>query len=173
MPDGSTRLSRNGELVYRGIGLAAFAEQVIVPATGAVKVPQDVPLEVLCVIGCAVQTGVGAVLNTAKVVEGATVLIMGLGGIGLSALQGARLAGASQIIVSDPLSEKREIALKLGATEAIDPNEGNVVERVMELTSVGVDYSFETAGRASLVQTGFEAARNGGTIVWCRCSGTR
>ena len=100
MPDGTTPLSRKGEPVKRGLGVAAFAEQVVTPETGAVKIPADVPLEVACVIGCAVQTGVGAVLNTARVETGATVLVMGLGGIGISVVQGARLAGASRIIAS-------------------------------------------------------------------------
>ena len=100
-PDGTTGLSRAGELVYRGLGLAAFADYVVVPAAAAVKVPADVPLDVVCVIGCAVQTGVGAVVNTARVEPGATVLVMGLGGVGLSVVQGARIAGAARIIASD------------------------------------------------------------------------
>ena len=163
--DGSTGLSRNGDVIWRGVNLAAFAEYVLTPATGAVKVAPEIPLDVVCVIGCAVQTGVGAVLNTAEVVEGATVLIMGLGGIGLSAVQGARLAGAARIIASDPLPERREAARGFGATDLFDPASGDVAAHAHELTGVGVDYAFETAGRAELVTAGFNAARNGGTIV--------
>jgi len=164
-PDGSTRLSRGGETIYRGMNLAAFAEQVLVPATGAVKVPPDVPLDVVCVLGCAVQTGVGAVLNTAKVEEGATVLVQGLGGIGLSVVQGARLAGAARILVSDPVAERRELAKRLGATDGIDPTAEDVVQRTHELTGVGADYAFEAAGRAALVESCLAAVRNGGTVV--------
>src|SRR5256885_1932253 len=98
--DGHTPLSRHGQPVLRGVGLGGFAEYVITTASGAVKVADDTPLEVACVIGCAVQTGVGAVLNTARVPEGATVLVVGAGGIGIAIVQGARIAGASTIIVS-------------------------------------------------------------------------
>ena len=120
-PDGSTRLSRGGETVYRGLNVGAFAETVITQEAGAIKIDEDVPLEVACVVGCAVQTGVGAVLNTAKVPEGATVLVMGLGGVGLSVVQGARLAAAARVIAVDPLAERRETALRLGTTDVLDP----------------------------------------------------
>jgi Zn-dependent alcohol dehydrogenase len=165
LPDGSTGLSRGGETVYRGVGLGAFAEYVITPATGAVKVDPSIPLEIACVIGCAVQTGVGAVLNTARVEEGATVLIMGLGGVGLATVQGARLAGASRIVVSDPVPERRHAAARFGATDLVDPAKDDVLTVCKDLTGVGVDYAFETAGRASLVQIGLAATRNGGTTV--------
>ena len=166
LPDGRTGLSRNGEPVYRGVNVAGFAEYTVLPATGAVKIPDGVPLEVACVIGCAVQTGVGSVLNTAEVEEGATVLVMGLGGIGLSAVQGARLACASQIIVSDPVAERREVAKRFGATLLIDPTQEDVTARAREMTGdVGVDYAFETAGLASLIPVGVAATRNGGTTV--------
>ena len=165
LPDGTTGLSRRGALVYRGVNLAAFAELVVAPASAAVKVERDVPLEIACVIGCAVQTGVGAVLNTARVPEGATVLVMGLGGIGLSTVQGARIAGAARIFASDPLPERRKAAESFGATDLLDPGTDDVVARVREATQVGADYAFETAGRASLVQTGLQATRNGGTVV--------
>jgi Zn-dependent alcohol dehydrogenase len=165
LSDGTTGLSRAGQTVYRGVGLAAFAEYVITPATGAVKIDPDTPLDVACVIGCAVQTGVGAVLNTAKVEEGATVLIMGLGGVGLATVQGARLAGASRIIVSDPVAERREAAARFGATDVLDPAKDDLASVCHDLTGVGVDYAFETAGRASLVQIGLAATRTGGTTV--------
>lgn len=166
LPDGSTPLSRKGEPVKRGLGVAAFAEYVVTPETGAVKIPSDVPLEVACVIGCAVQTGVGAVLNTAKVETGATVLVMGLGGIGMSAVQGARLAGASRIIVSDPLLERRAAAQHLGATDLLDPGQDDVATAARDLTGgIGVDYAFECAGAAALVNVGVTATRAGGTTV--------
>ncbi len=164
-PDGSTRLSRGGERVWRGMNLAAFAERVLVPRTGAVKVSPEVPLDVVCVIGCAVQTGVGAVLNTAQVEEGATVLVMGLGGIGLSEEQGACVAGAARILASDPVADRREMAKRLGATDLIDPTQDDVASKTHELTGVGADYAFEAAGRATLVETGIAAVRNGGTVV--------
>lgn len=164
-PDGSTGLALDGAVVYRGVGLGAFAESVVTPATGAVKIPADVPLDVACVIGCAVQTGVGAVLNTAHVEEGATVLVMGLGGIGLSIVQGARLAGASRIIVSDPVAGRRATAARFGATDQIDPTAADILSRVMELTGIGVDYAFDAVGCGSLIQTGLAATRTGGTTV--------
>jgi Zn-dependent alcohol dehydrogenase len=163
--DGTTGLSRDGALVYRGLNVGAFAEYVLVAANGAVKVGRDVPLDIACVIGCAVQTGVGAVINTARVPEGATVLVMGLGGIGLSAVQGARIAGAARIFASDPLPERRDAAASLGATDLLDPNAEDVAVRVREATGVGADFAFETAGRASLVSVGLAATRSGGTVV--------
>ncbi|MCP5059843.1 MAG: Zn-dependent alcohol dehydrogenase [bacterium] len=165
-PDGSTGLCRGDDMVFRGLNVAGFAEYTVTQANGAIKIPDEVPLELACVIGCAVQTGVGAVLNTAKVVEGATVLVMGLGGIGLSVVQGARLASAAQIIVSDPVAERREASKLFGATRQLDPGSMDVVEAVRDLTGgIGVDYAFETAGFASLVETGYNATRNGGTII--------
>jgi Zn-dependent alcohol dehydrogenase len=164
LPDGRTGLTHGGP-VYRGVGLGAFAEHVITPVNGAVKVPRDVPLDVACVIGCAVQTGVGAVLNTARVEEGATVLIMGLGGVGLAAVQGARLAGASRIIVSDPVAARRETARRFGATDLIDPATDDAASRAVELTGVGVDYAFDTAGKSALILAGIAATRPGGTTV--------
>lgn len=164
-PDGGTRLSRSGEVIHRGLAVAAFAETVIIQETGAVKIPEDVPLEVACVIGCAVQTGVGAVLNTAQVREGETVLVMGLGGVGLSAVQGAHLAGASRIIASDPVAERREKALALGATDVIDPTVDDPTMACLDLTGIGVDWAFDAAGRSSLVVTGVNATRKGGGVV--------
>ncbi len=165
-PDGSTGLSRNGDVVYRGVNLAAFGEYVVTPASGAVKISAGVPLEIACVIGCAVQTGVGAALNTAEIVEGATVLVLGLGGIGLSVVQGAVLASAARIIASDPNPARRAKAGELGATDLIDPSAQDMGARVMEITAgIGVDYAFEAAGVAALVTEGYLATRSGGTIV--------
>ncbi len=164
-PDGTTGLSRGGAVVYRGVGLGAFGEYALLPANGAVKVAPDVPLDAACVIGCAVQTGVGAVLNTARVEPGATVLVIGLGGIGLSIVQGARLVGASRVIAADPLAARREAAARFGATDLVDPTTTDLVARTRELTGVGADYAFDAVGRASLIDAGLRATRPGGTVV--------
>jgi S-(hydroxymethyl)glutathione dehydrogenase/alcohol dehydrogenase len=165
-PDGSTPLRRGGAVVYRGLGVGGFGEIVITSESGAVKIDPDTPLDVAAVVGCALQTGVGAVLNTAKVVEGATVLVMGLGGIGISVVQGARLAGASRIIVSDPVEERRNAAAHFGATDVLDPTSDDVVTASYELTGgIGVDYAFDAAGHASLLDAGLRATRRGGTTV--------
>jgi Zn-dependent alcohol dehydrogenase len=164
-PDGGTRLSRGGEVVYRGLGVAAFAEVVVIQESGAVKIPSDVPLDVACVIGCAVQTGVGAVIHTAKVRPGDTVLVLGLGGVGQSVVQGARLAGATTIIVSDPVAGRREAAIGFGATHAVDPTRDDLLGTVMGLTGVGVDVAFDAVGRVSLIQDGLAATRAGGSTV--------
>ncbi|MFT5481672.1 MAG: S-(hydroxymethyl)glutathione dehydrogenase/alcohol dehydrogenase [Halieaceae bacterium] len=166
LSDGETGLSRGGETILRGVGLGAFAEYVIVPQTGAIKVDKSVPLETVCVIGCALQTGVGAVLNTAAVEPGATVVIMGAGGIGIAATQGARIAGAALILVSDPVAARREAALGFGATHVIDPGAEDLHARCLELTAdIGMDYAFETAGVAKLIEEGLLVTRPGGTIV--------
>lgn len=166
MPDGSTRLDRGGQVVHRGLGVAAFADEVVVTQNGAVKIPDDMPLDLACLIGCGVQTGVGAVLNTAGVEEGATVLVMGLGGVGLSVVQGARVANASRVIVSDPVAERREAALRLGATHALDPTVDDARVAAFDLTDgIGVDYAFEVVGRAALLPVGIDATRPGGTTV--------
>jgi S-(hydroxymethyl)glutathione dehydrogenase/alcohol dehydrogenase len=166
LPDGTTRLTRGGELVHRGLGLAGFAERVLTLETGAVVVPDEVPLDVACVIGCGVQTGVGAVLNTARVEEGATVVVIGLGGVGLSVVQGARVAGATRIIAVDPVADRRGVAARFGATDTLDPTADDVVSAAFDLTGgVGVDYAFEVVGRSALVQTCIAATRSGGTTV--------
>jgi len=164
--DGTTPLSRHGKAVFQGFGLGGWGEYALIDEGRAIKVPDDTPLEIACVIGCAVQTGVGAVLNTAKVEEGATVLVMGLGGIGISIVQGARLANASRIVVSDPVAERRDHAANFGATDILDPNQDDVVARAIELTGgIGVDYAFDAAGSASLISAGLQATRIGGTTV--------
>lgn len=166
MPDGSTRLSREGAPVHRGLGVAAFADRVVALEHAAVRIPREVPMDVACVVGCGVQTGVGAVLNTAEVEEGATVLVIGLGGVGLSVVQGARLAAASRIIASDPVGDRRRAALELGATEVLDPSSTDVVETVFDLTGgIGADYAFEVAGSTELLRTCLDATRAGGTTV--------
>ena len=162
--DGSTRLSQGGRTVYRAVALAAFAERTVVPVNAAVKVPNDTPLDIASIIGCAVQTGVGAVVNTAQVEEGATVLIVGLGGIGISIAQGARLAGASRVIGVDPLDTRREQAKAFGVTDTAAPEELAAV--ASEVTGgIGVDYAFDAVGRAGIVESCLAAVRNGGMTV--------
>jgi Zn-dependent alcohol dehydrogenase len=163
--DGSTRLSRGSTTVYRGLGVGGFGELVVTQESGAIKVADDTPLEIACVIGCAIQTGVGAVFNTAKVEPGDTVLVLGLGGVGIAIVQGARIAGASRIIVSDPVSERRDAAERFGATDAIDPNADDVVARVHALTGTGVDFAFEAVGKAALGQAAIWSTCPGGTTV--------
>ncbi len=165
-PDGSTPLSRAGAEVGRGLGVGAFAERTVVPASGAVRIDADVPLDVVCVIGCAVQTGVGAVFNTAGVEWGSSVLVMGLGGIGQAVVQGARIAGATMIVVSDPVEGRREAATGFGATHVLNPAVDDLQSAVARLTDgAGVDYAFEAAGVASLVAEGLAVTRVGGTTV--------
>ncbi|NQX87761.1 MAG: alcohol dehydrogenase catalytic domain-containing protein, partial [Halioglobus sp.] len=166
LADGNTGLSRKGEVIYRGMGVGAFAEYVVTPVNGAVKIAPDVPLELAGLLGCALQTGIGAVLNTADVESGATVAVMGLGGVGISAVQGAKLAGASIILASDPVTERRELAKTFGATHVIDPLNEDLPQRCLELThGIGMDYAFETAGVTKLVETGIAITRAGGTTV--------
>jgi Zn-dependent alcohol dehydrogenase len=164
-PDGATGLSRRGEKVFRGLAVGAFGELTLVDAAAAVKVAANTPLDIACVIGCAVQTGVGAVFNAARVPPGATVLVMGLGGVGVSIVQGARIAGAARIIVSDPIAARRDAAERFGATDAIDPTSEDVIARAHALTGVGVDFAFDAVGSAALVEAGMWACRNGGTTV--------
>jgi Zn-dependent alcohol dehydrogenase len=164
-PDGTTRLSRGGELVFRGLGLAGWAEEVIVKAQGAIPIPEDVPLDVACVIGCAVQTGVGAALNTADLVAGDTVLVHGAGGIGVSIVAGAAVAGAARIIVSDPSESRREQAMAFGATDVIDPTVLDVAAAVADLVPGGVDAAFDAVGSAALVTSSLESTCSGGEVV--------
>ncbi len=164
--DGTSPLSRDGQRVFQGFGLGGWGEYALVDEGRAVKIDQDTPLEIACVIGCAIQTGVGAVLNTAQVEEGATVLVMGLGGIGISIVQGARLANASRIIVSDPIATRRDYAANFGATDILDPKQDDVVAKAIELTGgIGVDYAFDGAGNSELISQGINACRIGGTTV--------
>lgn len=164
--DGTSPLSRGGKPVYQGFALGGWGEFAVVGQNNAIKIPEDTPLDIACVMGCAIQTGVGAVLNTAKVEEGATVLVTGLGGIGISITQGARIAGASRIIVSDPVPERRDYAANFGATDVLDPNNDDVVARAIEMTGgIGVDYAFDGAGSQALIQQCIQASRIGGTTV--------
>ncbi|MCB1027933.1 MAG: Zn-dependent alcohol dehydrogenase [Microthrixaceae bacterium] len=164
--DGSTGLSRGDTTVYRGLGVGGFAQRVLTSETGAIRVPDDIPLEVAGVVGCAVQTGLGAVFNTARVRPGDTVAVLGLGGIGMSVVAGARIAGASRIIVSDPQSHRLDLASDFGATDFVDPTGEELVARVQAVTdNIGVDCAFEAVGSAVVVESAMATTRNGGTTV--------
>jgi Zn-dependent alcohol dehydrogenase len=165
-PDGSTRLSWHGRPVRRGLVLAAFAERTVVPAEAAVKIPGDTPTHVAAIVGCAVQTGLGAVLNTARVPAGASVVVSGLGAVGLSIVQGATVAEAETIVAVDPNAARRAEALRLGATHAVDPDADRVDHVARDLTEGrGADYAFDAVGRSAVVVTLLKATRNGGTTV--------
>lgn len=169
-PDGTTHLSRpspsgSPQVVYRGLGLGAWAQEVVVDSTAAVRVDGDIPLDVACVIGCAVQTGVGAAINTAGVRPGDRVLVLGAGGVGVSVVQGAAIAGASRIIVSDPSEARRRTATTFGATDVVDPMAVDVVAAAMDITGIGVDVAFDAVGSAALVETALDAVRSRGTVV--------
>lgn len=166
LPDGSSGISRNGVMLYRGCGLGALAEYVTLPATGAVKIDKDIPLDIACVIGCALQTGVGAVLNTASMEPGASCVVLGLGGVGMAVLQGARIAGATTVIASDPIAERRALAESFGATHVVDPTSDDLASTVSALTEgIGVDYAFESAGKAVLIEQAVQLTRSGGLTV--------
>ncbi len=163
--DGRAPFTRKGEDVFRGNGVGAFTELVVVSADAAVRIDNDVPLDLACLIGCAVQTGVGAVLNTAAVHPGASVLVMGLGAVGLSIVQGARIAGASQIIASDPVPARRDMAAAMGATDLIDPAADDGAKAARRLSGGGVDFAFEAAGSPALIAAGVIATVPGGAVV--------
>ncbi len=163
--DGETRLSRNGSPVYHFSALACFAEHTVVPQECCVPMPADTPWEVAALIGCAVTTGVGAVLNTARVAEGDSVAIFGAGGVGLSAVFGASYAGAERIVVVDPSPARRKIALQLGATHSL-PSGPDSAKAVRDLTEGrGADYVIEAVGAPAVQEQCLEAARPGGVIV--------
>jgi S-(hydroxymethyl)glutathione dehydrogenase / alcohol dehydrogenase len=165
LADGDSRVRRGGQVVYRGAGMGAFAEYVVMPTSAVVRVAPDTPLELACLVGCGVGTGVGAALNTAKVEPGSSVLVFGVGGVGISIVQGARIAGAARIIVSDPVAARRDLAAQFGATDAIDPTTQDVVSEVKRLTRYGTDYAFDAIGRPEVVSTAVAAIRAGGTAV--------
>jgi S-(hydroxymethyl)glutathione dehydrogenase/alcohol dehydrogenase len=145
-------------------GCGAFAEEMVVPQEGAVKIPDDVPYELAALVGCGVMTGVGAVINTARVEPGATVAVIGCGGVGIAAIQGAHLSGAALIVGVDPVEAKHEVARRFGATHAVHPD--NLGELSAELTGgEGFDYAFEVVGGPQTIRTAWSAARRGGTVV--------
>jgi len=163
--DGTSRLSRDGETVHHYLGVSSWAEYAVVPASGAIKVRTDAALDVAALVGCAVATGVGAVLNTAKVEQGATVVVIGCGGVGLSIVQGARLAGASRIVAVDLLAGKTDVALTMGATDAIVASSGDVVDAVFDLIPDGVDYAFDGIGHTTTTEQAIGMLGLGGAAV--------
>ncbi|WP_407362984.1 S-(hydroxymethyl)glutathione dehydrogenase/class III alcohol dehydrogenase [Pseudomonas luteola] len=163
MPDGTSRFSYKGQPIYHYMGTSTFSEYTVLPEISLAKIPKEAPLEKVCLLGCGVTTGIGAVLNTAKVEEGATVAIFGLGGIGLSAVIGATMAKAGRIIAIDINPTKAEIAKQLGATDFVNPNDYDkpIQEVIVELTDGGVDYSFECVGNVKLMRAALECCHKG------------
>jgi S-(hydroxymethyl)glutathione dehydrogenase/alcohol dehydrogenase len=152
MPDGSSRLSKGGRMLHHYMGTSTFADYTIVPEIALAKIRRDAPLDKVCLLGCGITTGIGAVRNTARVEPGSSVAVFGLGGIGLSVIQGAVLARAERIIGIDVNPAKFELARQLGATDTMDPNEvDDVVAAIVELSDGGVDYSFECIGNVDVM----------------------
>ena len=163
MPDGTRRFSKNGKSIYHYMGCSTFSEYTVVPEIALAKINKAAPLDKVCLLGCGVTTGIGAVLNTAKVEPGSTVAIFGLGGIGLSCIQGAVMAKASRIIAVDINPAKWEMAKSLGATDFVNPKEigGRVSEYIIEMTKGGVDYSFECIGNVDVMRDALECTHMG------------
>lgn len=162
---GKQRMTRGGEPVHQFLNTSSFAEYMLVHENAAVRVRPDMPLDKAALIGCGVTTGVGAVFNTAGVRPGETVAVAGCGGIGLAAVQGAKIAGAGRIIAIDKVAGKLDMARRMGATDVVDVSAADPVEAVVELTSGGVHHSFEAIGLASAAQQCFEMLRPGGTAT--------
>lgn len=155
---------KGGEVHHHHLGVSAFAERIVVSGNSAVRIPDELDFATAAVFGCAALTGVGAALNAAEVKPGDSVAIFGLGGVGLSALLGAKLAGADRLIAVDPVESKRELAAELGADVTDDGSQG-VAERIRELTSGGVAKAIETAGSAKVLRSAYDSTRRGGTTV--------
>ena len=163
---GGAYASVGGTKLVRGLGTATFAEKTLVPEGEVIRIDPGMPLELAALIGCALSTGVGAVWRTAGVEPGSTVAVVGCGGVGLSVVQGARLAGASAVVAVDRVAAKLDLARTLGATAAVDASAGDPVEAVRALTGGrGVDYAFEVVGRAEAIRAAFAMTRRGGTAV--------
>ncbi|WP_444915513.1 S-(hydroxymethyl)glutathione dehydrogenase/class III alcohol dehydrogenase [Microbulbifer sp. ZKSA004] len=163
MPDGSTRFSVDGKPIFHYMGCSTFSEYTVLPEISVAKINPEAPSNEVCLLGCGVTTGMGAVTNTAKVEPGSCVAIFGLGGIGLSAVIGAKMAGASRIIGVDINEDKFALAKKLGATECINPKayDKPIQEVIVELTDGGVDYSFECVGNVNLMRAALESCHKG------------
>lgn len=162
MPDGSSRFSIDGEKIFHYMGTSTFANYTVVPEIALAKIRQDAPFEKVCYIGCGVTTGIGAVINTAKVEPGSNVAVFGLGGIGLNVVQGARLVGADKIIGIDLNPERRTLAEKFGMTHFIDASKTDtLVSDIVDLTNGGVDYSFECIGNVSVMRDALECCHKG------------
>ncbi|PXY24964.1 Zn-dependent alcohol dehydrogenase [Prauserella sp. PE36] len=160
----SPRFKQGDTPVFGYAGLGTFAEEVVVPASGAVKVDQDVPFETAALIACGVLTGVGAVLNTAKVTPGSAVVVIGCGGVGISVLQGARIAGATTIVAVDPVEAKHDVARRFGATHATTPE--GLAELKESLTGAeGFDHAFDVVGLPATIRSAWDNARRGGSVI--------
>lgn len=165
LPGGATRLHKDGQPLYHMARTASFAEYAVIHHSCAIPVGPDVSLELAALVGCAVTTGVGAVLNTARVEAGSTVAVIGCGGVGLNVIQGARLVNASRIIAVDISEEKLTFARKFGATDTIDARETDPVAAIRRLSDGGVDYAFEVLGTGPTIRTAYDAIHPGGTAV--------
>jgi S-(hydroxymethyl)glutathione dehydrogenase/alcohol dehydrogenase len=166
MPDGTSRLSHRGRMLHHYMGTSTFAECTVVPEIALAKIRRDAPLDTVCLLGCGVTTGIGAVLNTAKVEPGASVAVFGLGGIGLSVIQGAAMAGAERIIGVDVNPKKFVLARQLGMTDAVNPTEvGDVAAALVEMTKGGVDHAFECVGNVDLMGVALASCHKG----WGQC----
>ncbi len=163
MPDGTSRFSKNGKPIFHYMGTSTFSEYTVLPEIALAKINPKAPLDKVCLLGCGVTTGIGAVLNTAKVEPGSTVAIFGLGGIGLSCIQGAVMAKASRILAVDINPDKFEFAKQLGATDFVNPKDYDkpIQEVIVDLTNGGVDYSFECVGNVNLMRSALECCHKG------------
>ncbi|MFF5936543.1 Zn-dependent alcohol dehydrogenase [Streptomyces sp. NPDC012508] len=163
MNAGTPNFRRPGGEVFGFAGTGTFTEEVVVDAGCAVPIPDDVPFDIAALIGCGVTTGLGAAINTAKVEAGSSIAVIGCGGVGISAIQGAKLQGAAQIVAVDPVESRREAALRFGATEAVAPDAlGDAKQRVT--AGEGFDYVFEVVGKSATARTAYETTRRGGTL---------
>jgi S-(hydroxymethyl)glutathione dehydrogenase/alcohol dehydrogenase len=163
MPDGSSRFSKNGQPIYHYMGTSTFSEYSVLPEIAVAKINKEAPLDKVCLLGCGITTGIGAVLNTAKVEPGSTVVIFGLGGIGLSVIQGSVMAQAGRIVCVDINEDKFEMARLLGATDFVNPNSYDqpIQDVIVDLTDGGADYSFECVGNVDLMRSALECCHKG------------
>lgn len=163
MPDGTSRFSHNGKPIYHFMGTSTFSEYTVLPEIAVAKVSKEAPLDKVCLLGCGITTGIGAVLNTAKAEPGSTIAIFGLGGVGLSAVQGAVMAKASRIIVVDINESKFEMAKLLGATDCLNPKnfDAPITDVIIDMTDGGVDYSFECIGNTEVMRGALECCHKG------------
>ncbi len=163
MPDGTSRFSLNGRKIHHYMGCSTFANFTVLPEIALAKIREDAPFEKVCYIGCGVTTGIGAVINTAKVEPGANVVVFGLGGIGLNVVQGARMAGANMIIGVDLNPGREALARKFGLTHFVNPQtiDGDLVQHLVALTGGGADYSFECVGNTTLMRQALECCHRG------------
>lgn len=163
MPDGTSRFSQNGKQIYHYMGTSTFANYTVVPEIALAKIRPDAPFDKVCYIGCGVTTGIGAVINTAKVEPGANVIVFGLGGIGLNVIQGCRLVGANLIVGVDINPARRQMAEKFGMTHFVNPKEveGDLVPYLVDLTKGGADYTFECIGNVNVMRQALESCHKG------------